>query len=439
MSFRGEGSGVAELTWGMRELWGGMQRQRTWMPLGSAVPLPPGTTLSDMLGELRFLMERYPSMRTRLRLRADGPPLQVLAERGTVALEIVDVPDGDDPTQVAEEVRRRYWDTPFDFENEWPARVAVVRHRGRLTHHVPILCHLVADGFGVLVMTRELLQRRRAGGVFAGPPTPMPPLAQARWQASDAGRRTNAGVLRHWENILRQIAPRRFPGPVDPRQPRHWRAGFTSRALHLAARSIARRTGAEPSHVLFAAFAGALARETGIRPVVTRLVVSNRFRPGLAGTVSPISQTGLCVLDATGPFDEVVARARRRTIGAYKHAYYDPNQMDAMVARVCRERGEDVDVACYFNDRRLQDRDDGAPPPSPAQIREALGETGFRWEGRLDVSSERLFLHVNDAPDTVDITLFADTHHVPPAVMEGCLRGMEDLAVQAALPAGVGS
>src|SRR5205814_10188609 len=163
------------------------------------------------------------------------------------------------------------------FEHEWPARVAVIRHRGVPTHHVPILCHLVADGFGIMVMMREILQRRRDGGVFSGPPSPMPPLAQARWQASPAGQRTNATVMRHWESMVRDIAPRRFPGPVDPREPRHWRAFLDSRALHLAARSIARRTGAEPSQVLLAAFGTALARQAGVRPVGVRLVVSNRF------------------------------------------------------------------------------------------------------------------------------------------------------------------
>ncbi|HKT06029.1 MAG TPA: condensation domain-containing protein [Rugosimonospora sp.] len=437
--FAGAGRGVEPLTWGMRELWGGMQRQRTWMPLGGALPLPAGTTVDGMAAELRFLMERYPSMRTRLRLRAYGPPVQVLEERGELPVEILDVPDGTDPGAYAEQVRERYWETAFDFEQEWPARVALIRHRGVLTHYVPILCHLVADGFGVLIMTRELLRRRRDGGVFTGPPTPMPPLEQARWQSSAAGQRTSATVLRYWENQLRTIAPRRFPGPVAPREPRHWCAGFTSRALHLAARSIARRAGAEPSHVLLAAFATALARETGIHPVVTRLVVSNRFRPGLAGTVSPISQTGLCVLDvADAPFEEVVAQAGRRALAAYKYAYYDPEQMDAMLARVCRERGEEVDIACYFNDRRLEDRDDGGPAPAAAEILDALAGTGFRWVSRLDVPSERLFLHINNAPDTVDISLFADTRYVPPATMEGCLRGMEEIAVRAALPARTG-
>src|SRR5689334_16704228 len=82
VEFRGASGGVGELSWGQRELWGGMRRQRTWMPMGLVLPLAAGTTVADVAEELRFILERFPSMRTRLRLRPGGPPLQVLAEHG---------------------------------------------------------------------------------------------------------------------------------------------------------------------------------------------------------------------------------------------------------------------------------------------------------------------------------------------------------------------
>ena len=99
--FHGAGSGVDELSWGQRELWGGMLRQRTWMPMGIVLALPEGSTLDGVVAELRFIMERYPSMRTRLLLRPGGPPQQVLAASGEVPLEVVDVPDGGDPAAVS--------------------------------------------------------------------------------------------------------------------------------------------------------------------------------------------------------------------------------------------------------------------------------------------------------------------------------------------------
>ena len=435
VAFHGAGSGVDELSWGQRELWGGMVRQQTWMPMGIVLALPEGSTLDAAAAELRFVMERFPSMRTRLRLRPDGPPQQVLAASGQVRLEVVDVPAGGDPAAVAEEVSRRLHETEFDFERDWPVRNAVIRHRGTLTHQVTVVCHLVNDGFGSMLLVDEVMRWRRAGRRWdpeAIEPTGMPPLEQARWQGSLAGRRQSGTALRHWEKTLRTIAANRFPGPLDPRLPRHWQAGFTSRALHLAALVIAHRTGTDRTTVLLTAFAAGLAAATGIHPVVVRVVVSNRFRRPLADTVSPVSQPALCVLDVDGlSFDEAVTRTRQRTLTAYKHAYYDPNDLDALLERVSRQRGEDVDVACYFNDRKPPSPA-AEPPPTAEQVRAALAETAFDWMSKQDRPNERLFLTVEDNPDMVQLDICGDTRHIPPAALEACVRTMEAVTVAAA-------
>ncbi len=431
--FHGAGRGVEELSWGQRELWGGMVRQRTWMPMSIVLPVPDGTALDDVVAELRFVVERYPSMRTRLRFRPDQPPQQVLADSGEVPLEVVEVAAGGDPAATAEEVCRRLVDSDYDFEREWPVRSAVIRHRGVLTHQVMVVCHLVSDGFGTMVLVEEMDRWRRAGRRWDATATAMPPLEQARWQRSPAGQRQSATALRYWEDALRTIPPRRFPGPVDPRRPRHWQAGFTSRALHLAAQVIARRTGTDRTTVLLTAFAAGLAAATGIHPVVVRVVVGNRFRRPLARSMSPVSQPALCVLDVADlPFDEAVARTRKRALVAYKHAYYDPNQLDALIRRVNRERGAEVDIACYFNDRGPLTAADGGQVPTAEQVRAALVDTDFHWMARHDRPNERMFLTISATPDTVDLDICGDTQHIPPAVLETCVRQTEAAAVAAA-------
>ncbi|MEU7875748.1 condensation domain-containing protein [Dactylosporangium sp. NPDC049140] len=432
VAFRGAGGGVEELSWGQRELWNGMERQRTWMPMGIVLPLAAGATVADVAEELRFILERFPSMRTRLRLRPDGPPLQVLAGAGEVPLEVIDAPDGADPAAVAAAVSARLHETAFDFERDWPVRTAVIRHRGALTHQVTVVCHLVNDGFGGLVLAERVGRWHRAGRRADGEPGGLAPLEQARWQRSEAGRRQSASALRHWEKTLRAIEPRRFPGPVDARRPRHWQADFSSRALHLAAQTVARRTGTDRTTVLLTAFAAALSEATGIHPVVVRVVVSNRFRSALAEAVSPVSQPALCVLDVAGrPFDEAVALTGRRSLTAYKHAYYDPGDLDELIARVNRDRGEEVDIACYFNDRRPPGPADG-PVPTAEEVRAALPETTFRWMARQDRPNERMFVTIAAEPDTVHLDICGDTEHIPPAVLEACVRGMEAVTVAAA-------
>jgi len=434
VDFRGAGHGVAPLSWGQRELWGGMAQQGSWFPIGLAQPVPPGTTVDDVAAGLRYLIGRHQSMRTRLRFDPEGPR-QVVAESGELPVEIFDAGDGEDPAVLAARVERRYRDTDYDFTAEWPLRVAVIRQAGRPTHQVTIMCHLVTDGFGAAAMLRDLADRDPATGGARRPPPAMQPLAQARWQRSPAGQRQNAAALRYWEGLLRTIPIRRFAGSTDPRRPRYWQATLDSPALRLAAGTIAARTGADTSTVLLTAFAVALVRVTGIHPAVVRVIVSNRFRPGLADVVGPISQPGLCVLDVAGcTVDEAVARTRRRTTAAYKYAHYDTDRLDELIYRVGDERGEDLDIACFFNDRRSPAaREIPDCRPAPGQLAAARSRTAFRWGARMDRPTERLFLHVEDVPDTVAVSMWADTHHLAPADIEAFLRHLEETAAAAAL------
>jgi hypothetical protein len=245
VEFAGEGEGVDDLSWGQREIWGGMSFQRSWFPIGGHRPLPAGTTVADVVAELRFSMGRFPTMRTTYVFDRgpDRPPRQVLHRSGVVTLEVVDAGD-DDPERVAEDTRLRYVDTPYDFVSDWPVRMAVVRRGGELTHMVAVLCHFVTDGFGSRSMIEQVTARDSAA-----PRGLMQPLDQVRWQRGPAGQRQTAAVLRHWEAILRTAAPRRFPPVVTPPAgPRYSDGRFVSPALGLVVPAlVARRASSRSS------------------------------------------------------------------------------------------------------------------------------------------------------------------------------------------------
>jgi hypothetical protein len=432
--FQGEGAGEEELTWGQGDLWEAMRRLRSWLPVGGANPLPPGSTVDRVVADLRFLIGRHPSLRTRLRVGPEGRARQVLSSAGEISLEVVDAAPGDDPAAVAEEVAQRFRAAAFDFTTDWPVRAAVIRHRRVLTHRVLVMCHLVTDAGGAAAMQADLAGRDPATGAAAGPAAGQQPLAQARWQRSPAGQRQSAAALRHWERWLRTIPPRRFGDSTDPRRPRYWQLGFHSRAMHLAVRAIAARTGADTSSVLLTLFAVALVRASGVHPAVTRVLVNNRFRPGLADVVAPLTQAGLLVVDVAGvTVDEAVARTRQRTMATYKYAYYDPYRMLELVDRVGRERGEPVDIGCFFNDRRLvRQEQPGGPVPTPAEIRAALPDSRLRCLLQQDEPMERLFVSADHDPDAVDLDILTDTHYLAPAGLAALVRGMEEVAVAAA-------
>ena len=74
--FSGDGAGIDRLTWGQADHYAAMIRMKTWSPLGGVAPLEPGKTVADITEELRYLMSRFPSVRTRLRYDTDGRPDQ---------------------------------------------------------------------------------------------------------------------------------------------------------------------------------------------------------------------------------------------------------------------------------------------------------------------------------------------------------------------------
>jgi hypothetical protein len=432
VSFAGEGSGAEGLSWGQVGLWDAMQRQRSWLPLAAVTAVPEGATVADMVDELRFMMSRFQTLRTRLRFDPDEVK-QVVSAAGAVALEVFDAPDDADPAMLADEIVRHYGNLDYDIVNDWPIRMAVVRHRGAARYRVVVMCHLVTDGVGASIMVSEVAARDTVTGERTRPVTAIEPLEQARWQRSPAGQRQCDAALRYCERVLRGVSARRFPEPTDKPSPRYWYGSFTSEALYLAVRALVARTQQDAATVLLAVYAIAQARMTGLNPTMAMVLVSNRYRPGLADTVSPITNAVPCAIEVAGTVDEVVAQTRGRAMAAYKYGYFDPLQFNRLVGRLSRERGEEIDTACYYNDRRMAHREIPAgPPAAPEVLAAALSRTSFEWRLRQDREAyERFFLHVEDAPDAIGMSVVIDTHQVSPADAEGCLRGMETVAVVA--------
>jgi hypothetical protein len=423
VDFVGDGAGDGELSWGQKENWARVVRERNWLPLGGPFPLPPGTTVEDVADQLRYIMGRYQSLRTRVRLDDDGRPVQVVYGSGKIPLEIIDAGDTD-PDAVAAAVCDRYRRTELDFTAEWPLRMGLIHRGGQPTHMSTMISHVAADAAGIFILMDDLAAGRST------PVTGMTPLAQALWQRSPAGRRQNDAAMRYWAGVLRTIEPRRFHEQREDRL-RYWHGEFVSAALLPAARAIAAASGFGTSTVFLTVFAVALGHITGINPVVVRPIVGNRFRPGVAGVMCTVAQAGVCVLDvADVPFDEALRRVQRAVINAYKYAYFDHEDLVALRAQVARERGATIDTACFLNDRHgLRGQQE---TESPHRIPDDAGT--FRWvRGQEDPPAEPLFVEIDDLPgDSILLSVFPDTRSVSLADAESLAHRMEAVAMAAA-------
>ncbi|MFC4037526.1 condensation domain-containing protein [Dactylosporangium siamense] len=438
MPFEGGGSGVGELTWGQFAAWRSMQVVEATEWAGGTMPLAPGTSVRDVATTLGFIMSRHQSLRTRLLADGDGPPKQLLSSFGAVTLEVHE--DDGDPERLAAAIRARFEALPWDAYTDWPVRMAVVADAAdpdRALWFVALYCHMVIDGYGFEALIADLANLDLATGRHLAPVAGVQPLELAAAQRGTAALRQHNASLRYWEKHLRAIEPRRFPVALTP-QPERWcEATLTSPATRLALAVVAERAKVHTGTVLLAAYAVLLGRLSGQPVGACRIVVSNRFRPGFAASVSNLAQAGLAVIDAgAGGFDDVVARAFKSQLTAGMHAYYHPRDLWALVERVGAERGVELDTACYFNDRRRSAAQAPAPGrPEPDRILAALPRSELRWGPSSNEWDATCFLHVDAAPEAVELTWRVDTAAVSPAMLETCLRGIESLVVTAALDA----
>jgi hypothetical protein len=437
--FEGGGSGVAELSWGQHEIWYVIRDKSDSLPIGGVRALQPGQTVADVAAGLRFIMSRHQSLRTRLRLASDGLPQQVVHACGEIALEVVDAGDGD-PAEAAAAVVAGYMTRNFDYEHEWPVRMAVITHHGAATHVAEIYCHLAMDGFGLAALREDLASHDRTGPAPA-PVTAMQPLEQARRQRGPAGRRAHDASMRYFERLAASVPDHQFSELADKQQPRFWQVIYESPAGYRSSRTLAARLGVSTSPVLLAAYAVALSPLTSSQSVAVQLVVNNRFRPGFGGSVSTLAQSCPCLIEVgDARFEEVGVRAWHSALVAYKHAYYDPVGKDEVSRRIAAERGAELALGVFFNDRRVRSREladsvsgDVATPGEPPSLRAELTRSTLTWGERNDLPADKVFLYINDTPDTLCYELWADSHFVSPADMAALMRRIEAVLVDAAV------
>jgi hypothetical protein len=393
-------------------------------------------------------MSRHEALRTRLSGGAAGGPegrlYQESAGSGEISLEILTIPGDTDPAEVGRYAAGLMDTWPlarFDFYRDWPLRMAVLRHRGACRYLVWTLSHLVADGAAHLLLLDDLLGPGTADDA-AGPGERLQLLDVARSEQEPQLRQLSTRSMRHWETQLRPIPALTFGGPsraLGPDEQRYWQARFSSPAAHLAMLAIGQRTGTDASRVALAVIATAIGRATGVRPLTVKVMANNRFRAGLADVIAPIAQNSVLTIDVTDTsVDEVVTRTRGASLTAGMRAYYDPDELGAVMARLDAERGYPARVTCRVNDQRAMVRRADAASLAeagdvdPVTIRRKLGETTLTWLGPRYNMHEQVNILIENKPDVVSLHMMWDRQCLTDEQVEALLRGVEEVAVEAA-------
>jgi hypothetical protein len=455
-------AGTAPLTWGQKAILIRMReagwRESGWRREGAYGRLasltagfyteePEGTTIEDVAAQVSDMMSRHAALRLRLGTDADGRPCQLVSGSGEIPLDIVTVPDADDPADVTKYANELWFSrmfAPVDLDRDLPVHMAVIRHRGAIRCRVWTIHNIAVDGeAATLLAFGDQADRDRAD------PSVPSILDLARREQTPALRQVSDRAMRYWESHLRQIPPLTFGQPTHPDGrlgERYWHGEFSSPAAHLAILAIAGRTRTDTSRVLLAIMAIAIGRVTGVSQLTTRIFVNNRFRPGYAEIIAPLNQASVMTIDLAGAtVDEVVARTRRAMLATGLHGYYDPEQLQELRGRLDAERGYPGWLTCVISDGRLRTKPTAEAAArggevTMEQIRRKLPETTMSWNGTIDVSPDQARFTVDNRPGTIFINLIFDMTCFTETQVEALAHGIEEVAVAAAfdpaIPAG---
>ena len=265
------------------------------------------------------------SLRTSFRILA-GEPVQLVETSAQVPVQVENCPA--DREQIAARLRELIA-VPFDLHQGPLLRVHLLR-TGK-EHHVLLLLlhHIVADGWSMDVLFRELaffyngrLHRRTE----KLPELPVQYADYALWQRQWFAGTELERQAAYWRAQLAGVPPL-LELPLDfPRPPvQSYRGAWVNAVLSPAVlgelRTLAATEGASLFMVLLAAFKALLAVHAGSEDIVVGTPVAGRQRTELEGLIGCFLNTLVLRTGLRGnpAFRQLLADVRQMTLDAYEH------------------------------------------------------------------------------------------------------------------------
>nr|VFK12474.1 MAG: amino acid adenylation domain-containing protein [Candidatus Kentron sp. LPFa] len=277
---------------------------------------------------LAVVVGRHEALRTDFPAR-DGAPRQRIMERVSLSIEPMDFGHLPESTRLdaARAALRERAARPFDLGCGPLVRATLVGLFAQ--DHILLLAlhHIIADGWSLGVLTREL--DVAYGAILAGTAPDLAPLElqyadYTLWQRRYAESAHWRGQLDWWQQKL-QGAPTLLGLPTDhPRPPIQGSAGATVTMTlddRLTARleRLGEQQGASLFMTLFALWSVLLARYSGEEEMVIGVPVANRHRPGLEPLMGCFINTLALRADLSDDpsFLDLLGRLRQTTLDAY--------------------------------------------------------------------------------------------------------------------------
>ena len=362
--------------------------------ISHAVLLGGRLELSAFDEAVRRVVTRQEALRTSFGTR-QGRPFQRIHEHVPLRLPLVDVSALPRARRRVEADRLALETTDTAFDLTRPPLFALRLMRLEPESHVLAITlhHAISDGWSVVVLIQEVAEIYRAlveGGVPRLPELPVQYSDYAEWQRRmfEEPERIEDD-LAYWRQRLREPLPV-LDLPTDRPRPEHQSFRGASERVHLSAdltrglQRLCAALGGTPFMGLLSAFGVVLAGHSGQRDLLVGSPSAGRDRTELEALIGMFLNTLVMRLDLSGEpsFDELLARVRETTTGAFAHQRLP---VEKLVETLDPERGASRPTLfqVQFNMQDFPNRKFELP--------------GLTLEG----------LHLRDVPSKFDLTAYA--------------------------------
>jgi amino acid adenylation domain-containing protein len=341
------GDGPLPLSFGQERLWflDRLEPGSTAYNMPAAVELRGSLNVAALAAALHEVVRRHEPLRTRFEEQGGEPAQRILA---AVAVDLPLIDLGSLPADIrqhqAEQLAEQHGHMPFDLRRGPLFATSLLRLGPREHRFLLVVHHIVADGWSMGVLVRELAALYEA--LAAGRPAPLPELPIqyadfALWQRQRPAA-AQEEELAYWLERLGGEIPV-LDLPTDRPRPavQTYRGGRLVRTLEpeLARdlRALCAREGATPFMALLAGFAIVLQRWSGQDDLLVGTPVAGRRHVETEGLIGIFLNTLVLRLDLSGEpsFRALLSRVREVTVGAFSH---QDLPFEALLARLRPER-----------------------------------------------------------------------------------------------------
>ncbi|NUT87299.1 amino acid adenylation domain-containing protein [Pseudomonas corrugata] len=327
----GTGSGIKAASFGQERLFflNRLDHSSTAYNIPLALELNGSLHVPTLRQCLDELIRRHEPLRTTFSLGEDGQVVSIVHPQVADVLVYTDLCHAPQPLSLARDQARRDAQQLFSLENGPLLRVSLLRVAEQQHVLLFTLHHIIADGWSIAVLSREVSALYQA--FKAGQASPLPPLEiqysdYTLWQRECLAPSVFEAQADYWRQQLSR-APASLELPTDRPRPaiQTYRGQVISRTLAPALSgqidSLSQRLGATPFMTLLALFNLLLSRHSGQHDIVVGTPIANRTRTEVEPLIGLFVNT-LALrtrLEGNPTFRQLLEQIRNTTLGAYAH------------------------------------------------------------------------------------------------------------------------